>query len=820
MKVFLTYLGFLFCCLYKAQSKDQIIPDSLKRHYYNISFPKISPNEKYVTFNKAYDTSSDTLVVIDRNSKNLVIFEGGNILANNVNFTINGNLLMRQGKNLQMLLLPSLKLKVWKDSQDYAWIRELNLIFLLQGKVLKIIDGEGKENDSINEVISIKKVKNTLYFTTQDNNETYSLHEWNLKNTKKLYSSTNSKMEIKYQDQAGFFIWEKNESNQQGQLSYVSAESNQLFHCTNFRESIKNIDIAKLENDKYYIHYYPEIQSKPKETMEVWYGNDNKIQTKFFEDYIGKYFILSTKTGNSSEILDQKLTHHAYIGSSRYLLSFDPYYKHDYTKRFPTFNLHRYDTVLNKFDFIVDSGSMVFTDPKGQWVLTHNMDGKWKLYEVATLKGTEIPLDKYENAYFSKDGKTILFEGLGQVYEYQIAKKKLQNLPLKLGYRNKVKNGNMQSIISSYNIFRSSYDSHSPVIIDLYDRDNIKNAWVSLGNNSVKDLIEITDDDVSSVEWSEDLKKLIYVKSNINKPPQLILGGDRQEEILYESNSKDMEAKHILSKMITYKNSRGEPLKGVLIFPLNFKKEKKYPMVVAIYQKLRYMANKYNVDGIGMNFPTEGINVRSLLRKGYFVYMPDVVFDSRGTGRSALDCITNAMKALNAYNFIDFKKVALIGHSHGGYETNFIATQSNLFATYISGAGNSDLVRSYHSFNYNFSRPFFWQFEDGQYEMPESFTDNKMLYIDNSPIYHSQTVQKPILLWTGKKDFNIFWEQTMEFYLGLRRNHKRVIALFYPDDGHNLFKINNRIDLYSRISDWLDFHLKDKDVRWINEMNK
>ncbi|WP_449397657.1 prolyl oligopeptidase family serine peptidase [Chryseobacterium wanjuense] len=42
----------------------------------------------------------------------------------------------------------------------------------------------------------------------------------------------------------------------------------------------------------------------------------------------------------------------------------------------------------------------------------------------------------------------------------------------------------------------------------------------------------------------------------------------------------------------------------------------------------------------------------------------------------------------------------MVGHSHGGYESNFIATQSKLFAAYVAGAGNSDLVRSYHSYNY------------------------------------------------------------------------------------------------------------------------
>ncbi|MGE8534425.1 MAG: alpha/beta hydrolase family protein [Chryseobacterium sp.] len=818
MKAILICVSLIFFCLLHSQNKEQEIPDSLQRHYYNVSFPRISPNEHYVTFNKAYDRSSDTMVLINRNNRDSVIFESGKVLANSINFTSNNNLMMSHGKNFQLLILPSLQMKVWENVTNYYWLPHDKLIFILQDRKLKILNENGEENSLINDVISVKKIDDVLYFVTEDDKKNYSLYEWNLKQDKKIYSSPNSKMEVRYRDQDGLFILEQDESSKKAQLIYRKSTDDKLFLCNDFMDSVNFSQISKLNDGKYFIHFFPELKSKSKDEVEVWYGNDNKIQTKFYNDYIGKYFIWSPKEEYSCEILNERLTHHAFIGNNRYLLSFDPYYQHDYTKRFQTFNLHRYDTLLDKYDFMIDSGSMVFSDDNGKWILTYQNKEKWILYEVGTLNFYEIQLDTHENAYFSKDGKRILFEGIGELFEYDIHKKKLSNFPLKSGYRAKIKNGTMQNVLSSYNIYRSSYDSSNPVIIELYDRDHIKNAWMSFNGKMAKDIIEVTDDDITSVDWSGGVKKLLYVKSNINKPPQLILKKHQKEEIVYESNSLDKEAKNIFSKTILYKNSQGQSLQGILLYPVNFKEGKQYPMIVTIYQKLRYMKNKYLVDGIGMNPPTEGINVRNLLRKGYFVYMPDIVFDSRGTGRSALDCVTNAMNALQDYSFIDFKKVALIGHSHGGYETNFIATQSNLFATYISGAGNSDLVRSYHSFNYNFNRPFFWQFEDGQYEMPGSFVENKIIYIDNSPIYHAEMVQKPILLWTGKKDYNIFWEQTMEFYLGLRRNHKKVVALFYPNDEHSLSKNNNRIDLYSRISDWLDFYLKNKSVKWIDKM--
>jgi dipeptidyl aminopeptidase/acylaminoacyl peptidase len=83
-------------------------------------------------------------------------------------------------------------------------------------------------------------------------------------------------------------------------------------------------------------------------------------------------------------------------------------------------------------------------------------------------------------------------------------------------------------------------------------------------------------------------------------------------------------------------------------------------------------------------------------------------------------------------------------------------------------------------------------------------------------------VNAPILLWAGKKDENIKWDQVMEFYIGLKRNNKDVIALFYPNQGHNpSFNSEDRKDLYYRTLEWWDYFLKDKtNIDWINKQMK
>jgi hypothetical protein len=101
--------------------------------------------------------------------------------------------------------------------------------------------------------------------------------------------------------------------------------------------------------------------------------------------------------------------------------------------------------------------------------------------------------------------------------------------------------------------------------------------------------------------------------------------------------------------------------------------------------------------------------------------MPDIVFDKRGTGISALDCVNKSLDAISGYNSIDFDKIGMIGHSHGGYITNFVATHSNRFATYIAGSGYSDIVRSYFSMSFHYMSPLYWQYENGQFNLKTSF---------------------------------------------------------------------------------------------------
>ena len=58
----------------------------------------------------------------------------------------------------------------------------------------------------------------------------------------------------------------------------------------------------------------------------------------------------------------------------------------------------------------------------------------------------------------------------------------------------------------------------------------------------------------------------------------------------------------------------------------------------------------------------------------------------------------------------------------------------------------------------------------------------------------------------------------MEFYIGLKRNNKKVVALFYPLGGHILASPKANRDLLSRTLEWFNYFLKgEENASWIDK---
>lgn len=318
-------------------------------------------------------------------------------------------------------------------------------------------------------------------------------------------------------------------------------------------------------------------------------------------------------------------------------------------------------------------------------------------------------------------------------------------------------------------------------------------------------------------QFKRNTKYVSYVKENKNLPPELYVMNikTKEETLVYSTNVEDKEAKLIRSEYVSWINNFGEKRGGVIIYPLNYNPDKRYPAVVNVYET-RFKKQHF------FDSPSENLNsllkTRSYISDGYFVIEPDVHYDIGNPGVSAAACIVETMERLIGDYPIDKNHIGIYGHSFGGYETNFVITQSDLFKTAVSSAGVSDLENFYLTMNWSTLKPDMWRMENQQFRMGVSLFDNPERYKINSPIRQIKNINTPLLLISGKEDYQVNWQQSVYMFLGMKRVNKEVCLLLYPKEGHQILKKENVFDMDNKIKDWFDYFLKEyKKPDWLKE---
>lgn len=298
-----------------------------------------------------------------------------------------------------------------------------------------------------------------------------------------------------------------------------------------------------------------------------------------------------------------------------------------------------------------------------------------------------------------------------------------------------------------------------------------------------------------------------YTIEHYHKPPQLVVKVKNSNQIreIYQTNTQQKNYQWGFSKLISYTNSKGKLLKGALFYPAAYNPHKSYPMVIHIYER---QSNYYNQYISPTNHNSMGFNISNLTSQGYFVLLPDIDYEVGNAGRSALDCVVSAVNEVLVNESVDPKRLGLIGHSFGGYETNFIITQTNMFATAVSGSGVADMISDYLYVAWNILKPNVWRYEHHIYRMGTSLFNDRESYTRNSPLTYVEKVKTPLLLWSGEDDKQVHYYQSLEFHLALRRLQKPNILLLYEGERHLVLGRNHQIDLTHRVQDWFDYYLK------------
>jgi dipeptidyl aminopeptidase/acylaminoacyl peptidase len=259
------------------------------------------------------------------------------------------------------------------------------------------------------------------------------------------------------------------------------------------------------------------------------------------------------------------------------------------------------------------------------------------------------------------------------------------------------------------------------------------------------------------------------------------------------------------AELVTWTSLDGQPLQGILYKPENFNPGKKYPMIAYFYEKL-------SDDLFAHRSPAPSastINIPLFVSNEYLVFVPDIPYKVGYPGESAISAIVPGVQSIVNRGYVNPKKLGIQGQSWGGYQVAYMITETNMFAAAEAGAPVSNMFSAYGGIRYGSGLVRQFQYERQQSRIGGTPWNSTLRYIENSPLFHADKVQTPLMIMHNDKDGAVPYTQGIEYFTALRRLNKPVWMVVYNDEDHNLIQRKNRKDLSVRLSQFFDHFLKD-----------
>lgn len=333
-----------------------------------------------------------------------------------------------------------------------------------------------------------------------------------------------------------------------------------------------------------------------------------------------------------------------------------------------------------------------------------------------------------------------------------------------------------------------------------------KAGYYRLKNDRFTELI-FTDHYYSDIKFSEDGEHCIWKRSSFVEYPEIYYSDAKFTNAQKVSVSDSIQGEYnwATAELVQWTTYHKDTLQGILCKPEDFDPSKKYPMIVYFYEKKSDELHRYKIPspiGTVINWPYCASN-------GYLVFVPDVAFRAGEPGQSAYDAIVSGVENLAAkYNFIDKERIALNGHSWGGYQTAYLVTRTNLFKAAVAGAPVANMTSAYGAVRWGTGKARMFQYESGQSRIGGTLWEKPFEYIKNSPLFFAPQIETPLLIMHNDGDGSVVWEQGIELFLALRRLGKPAWLFNYKGQDHKLLKWEYRLDYSRRVMEFYDYYLR------------
>ncbi len=255
--------------------------------------------------------------------------------------------------------------------------------------------------------------------------------------------------------------------------------------------------------------------------------------------------------------------------------------------------------------------------------------------------------------------------------------------------------------------------------------------------------------------------------------------------------------------------SDGTVITGKMCLPPNFDPNKKYPMLVYYYggttPTTRGISNPY----CAQLFASRDYVVYVIQPSGTIGFGQE--FSARHVNawgkRTADDIIEGTKQFCKEHPFVDEKRIGCLGASYGGFMTQYLQTQTDIFAAAVSHAGISD-VTSYWGEGY-------WGYSYSSLASANSYPWNaRDMYTLQSPLFNADKINTPILFLHGTADTNVPIGESIQMFTALKLLGKPTAFVQVEGENHHILDYDKRILWNNTIYAWFAKWLKDQPEWW------
>ena len=420
------------------------------------------------------------------------------------------------------------------------------------------------------------------------------------------------------------------------------------------------------------------------------------------------------------------------------------------------------------------------------------IDGNSGLPKVVLNEKDKAYVDVTDNLTFLKDNSFIWTSeknGFNHIYVYDKTGK----------LKNQVTNGNWE--VTNYYGFD---EKNQTVFYQSVENGSINRDVYRIGLNGKNKVRLSKNTGTNSATFSPNFQFYINSFSSATQPTNYTLndaktGKELQSIENNEALADKLKAYNLPSKeFFVLKTEKGNELNAWILKPKDFDANKKYP--VFMYQYSGPGSQQVNNDWNG----TDDYWFMMLTQQGYIV----ACVDGRGTGFKGADfkkCTQkelgkyevedqiDAAKVIGNYPFVDKNRIGIFGWSYGGFmASNCIMKGNDVFKMAIAVAPVTN-----------------WRFYDSVYteRYMQTPQENASGYDENSPINHVDKLKGKFLLIHGSGDDNVHVQNSMQMMEALIQANKQFDSQIYPDNNHGIYGGKTRIQLYTKMTNFIKENL-------------